>query len=644
MARDEEDRFRPRPAPPKHGRSAKGERFVAKVLRQVSRSGPIWTGAAPARSGANFGRGRVAARFAPVGPSPRMRRVVIKSRFVKVKPGGDGIGRHLRYICRDGVTLEGEAGRAYSADTEDADTRAFEARSQGDRHQFRFIVSPEDAQELGDLKDYTRALMARMAVDLETRLDWVAVDHWDTDNPHTHIVLRGRADNGHDLVIAPDYMGHGMRTRAAGIATEWLGPRTQREIEHSLTREIEQERYTTLDRNLMRQAVVDVIDARELCGDPPYQAMLRARLQRLSGLGLATQLDSNRWQLDGRLEATLRCLGDQGDIIRTLHRAMRGQAREFVIHAPERESAPVIGMIAGKGLADELRDTGYLIVDGVDGQAHYVRLPRQMDIAEYPVGGIVEIRLPRESVADRNIAGLARGGLYHTADHLKSVKGRDGDPERIVQPHVRRLETLRRAGIVQRLAEGVWKIPDDLRERGRAFDLQRTGGVTVALRAHLSLAQQTRALGATWLDAQLIGEGRDLAATGFGAQVREAMQARGAYLEKQGLAQRQGNRIVLARNLLRTLRMRELDAAAKSIATDSGLVYRPLSERGTASGIYRGSIMLASGRYALLEQGPSFTLAPWRPVIEQRLGQSLAVSVQAGRATWSIGRSRSLSL
>ena len=47
-----------------------------------------------------------------------------------------------------------------------------------------------------------------MTTDLETRLDWVAVDHWDTDNPHTHIVLRGHAGNGRgkdqDLVIAPD--------------------------------------------------------------------------------------------------------------------------------------------------------------------------------------------------------------------------------------------------------------------------------------------------------------------------------------------------------------------------------------------------------------------------------------------------------
>ncbi|NYT68859.1 type IV secretory pathway VirD2 relaxase [Pusillimonas noertemannii] len=643
MARGEEDRFRPRPAPPKHDRSAGGERYVAKVLRQVSRSGPTWAGAASPRSGANFGRGRVAARFAPAEPSPRMRRVVIKSRFVKVMPGGDGIGRHLRYICRDGVTREGQAGRAYGADTEDADTRAFEARSRNDRHQFRFIVSPEDAQELGDLKAYTRALMARMAVDLETRLDWVAVDHWDTDNPHTHIVLRGRADNGQDLVIAPDYMSHGMRVRAADIATEWLGPRTQREIAHSLTREIEQKRYTTLDRNLMRQAVVDVVDARELRGDLPYQAMLRARLQRLSGLGLATRLDPNRWQLDGRLEATLRGLGDRSDIIRTLHRAMRGQAREFVIHAPERESASVIGRIAAKGLADELHDTGYLIVDGVDGRAHYIGLPFQTDIADYPAGGIVEIRPIQDSAADCNIAAVARDGLYRTTDHLTSVKGRDSDPERIVQSHVRRLEALRRAGIVQRVAEGAWKIPDDLRERGRAFDLQRTGGVAVALRTHLPLARQTRALGATWLDTQLIGEGRDLAATGFGAQVREAMQARGAYLETQGLAQRRGERFVLARDLLRTLRTRELDAAAKTITSDTGLVYRPLGERGTASGIYRRSIMVASGRYAVLEQGPSFTLVPWRPVIEQRLGQSLAVSIQAGRATWSIGRSRSLS-
>ncbi|BAN49278.1 LysR family substrate-binding domain-containing protein [Metapseudomonas resinovorans] len=118
---------------------------------------------------------------------------------------------HLRYIERDGVSREGNPGKAYGPLTDQADVEAFEARGREDRHQFRFIVSPEDAEQLDDLRTDTRHLMSRMEADLGTRLDWVAVDHWNTDNPHTHIVLHGKddiglgqsAEVGEDLVAKP---------------------------------------------------------------------------------------------------------------------------------------------------------------------------------------------------------------------------------------------------------------------------------------------------------------------------------------------------------------------------------------------------------------------------------------------------------
>jgi type IV secretory pathway VirD2 relaxase len=159
---------------------------------------------------------------------------------------------HLRYIEREGVGPDGEPGKAYGPSTDEVDLDAFELRGRDDRHQFRFIVSPEDSGELGDLRRYTRHLMQRMEADLGTSLDWVAVDHWNTDNPHTHILLRGKDDSGRDLIISRDYIAHGMRERAAGLATEWLGPRTEQEIRQSLQREVEQERWTSLDRATTR--------------------------------------------------------------------------------------------------------------------------------------------------------------------------------------------------------------------------------------------------------------------------------------------------------------------------------------------------------------------------------------------------------
>ncbi|MBN9475831.1 MAG: conjugal transfer protein [Bordetella sp. SCN 68-11] len=640
MGRADDDEFRVRPGPPRSSHRG-GERFVAQVRRQVSKAGAQAVG--KRAGGRQFGRGRVAASLR-TATSPHMRRVVIKARFVKVQPGSQALAQHLRYIERDGVTREGERGQAYGPDTGEADVRAFTERSQGDRHQFRFIVSAEDAAELGELRDFTRTLMRKMETDLETRLDWVAVDHHDTDNPHTHIVLRGRADNGQDLVIAPDYLAHGMRGRASEIVTRWLGLRTEREIAESLQREVEQERFTTLDRTLLRQAEVDVVDVDHLRGDMAYQRLLRARLQHLAGMGLAQPMDAGHWRLDGQMETTLRRLGERGDIVRTLHRAMRGEAREFVIDAGSVLAQPIVGRIVGKGLTDELHDAGYLVVDGVDGRAHYVALPPKADLADYPAGGIVEVRPMAESAADCNIAGLAREGLYRTADHLAAVRGRDSSPDMIVQSHVRRLEALRRAGIVERVEDGVWKVPADLLARGRAYDLAHRHGVEAVVQSYVPLAQQIASPGATWLDRQLIDGGAALAQAGFGAQARQAMQERAAHLEGEGLVQRRGGRVVLARGLLRTLRGRELAAVGKALQAETGLVYRPLGEDGKASGVYQRSLMLASGRFAMLDDGLGFSLVPWRPVIEPRLGQSMAATLQTGRVTWEFGRTKGIGL
>jgi len=41
--------------------------------------------------------------------------------------------------------------------------------------------------------------MAQAERDLGTKLDWIGVDHWNTDNPHVHVLVRGKADDGRDL-------------------------------------------------------------------------------------------------------------------------------------------------------------------------------------------------------------------------------------------------------------------------------------------------------------------------------------------------------------------------------------------------------------------------------------------------------------
>ncbi|WPG36260.1 DUF3363 domain-containing protein [Variovorax sp. EBFNA2] len=616
---------------------------MSRVLREVSKTGAKASGKRAGRPASTFGRGRVAAGIAVDRLGVHARRVVIKARFVVLrKAGANSVSTHLRYIERDGVTRDGQRGQAYGPDTDAAALQAFEERGRGDRHQFRFIVSAEDAVDLEDLRGFTRQLMQRMAVDLETPLDWVAVDHWDTDNPHTHIVLNGHTAGKEDLVIAPDYLAHGMRIRASEIVTEWLGPRTETEIRQSLQREVTQQRLTGLDRALLRQAVADTVDLTGRPGDRQRQNLLRARLHRLEAMAQAERVDVNRWRLAPNMARTLTAMGEREEALVTMHRALKGQQRECVLDGAS--AAPVMGRIVGKGLADELHDRGYLVVDGVDGRAHYLKLPAGADLSALPVGGIVEAKPPgRERAVDRSIAAIAQDGIYKSADHLARLEqAAERDPQATVDVYVRRLEALRRSDVVARVADGVWQVPPDLVQKAQQYDAQRGTGPTIELRSHLPIDQQVRAIGATWLDRQLIGEGGGLAAQGFGAQVREATRGRADFLVEQGLAERRGRRMVFARNLLATLRDRELAIAGKSLEDQTGKTYRSMQEGARASGVYRRSIQLASGRFAMLDDGMGFSLVPWKPVIEHRLGQSLSAIRRNHTVRWELGRQRTM--
>jgi len=436
-----DDDFRVRPSAPKNRGKGQGQSFVSKVLKQAGKASsgksavhrPIAGGSgqrAGQRPGSRLGRGHTAARFAGAKLTPMSRRVTIKTLLVNQRNASpQSLAKHLRYIERDGAGRDGEPGRAYGPQADEADLDAFKERCQDDRHHFRFIVSPEDGAELDDLRTYIRHLMNRMEADLGTRLDWVVVDHWNTDNPHTHLIVRGRDDTGKDLIIAGDYIAHGFRHRAAELATEWLGPRTELEIQQTLQREVEQERWTSLDRALQREAGEDGRVQIERFNEPTLQRqrlLLIGRLQRLQRLGLADETQPGTWAVHADAEKTLRALGERGDIIRTMQRAMSGQPRELAVFEPGDDGRAIVGRVAGKGLADELHDRGYLVIDGVDGKAHYVALNARDELANYPTGAVVEVRGSAEvRAADKNIAALASNGLYR-ADHHPCHRTRPG--------------------------------------------------------------------------------------------------------------------------------------------------------------------------------------------------------------------------
>jgi type IV secretory pathway VirD2 relaxase len=577
----DEHEFRIRPGRIRSTRAQQARPFIAQALAAakkagggVSRSGRVTS---PNRS--RFGRGQRATVQANRLISNRTRGAVVKARVVRHSARSAPMGTHLDYLRRDGVTRDGEKARLFGPGTEDADGRAFAERCGGDRHHFRFIVSPDDAPDMSDLRSFTRDLVSQMETDLGTRLDWVAVDHWNTAHPHIHVIVRGVRDDGQDLVISRDYIKGGMRDRARDLITQELGPRTDHDIHRTLETQVEAERWTQLDRQLVRDAgkfgIVDLAPSADRQPDE-FHALKVGRLRTLEILGVAGQVGHSQWFIKPEAETVLRELGLRGDIIKRMHRALtergieRGSA-SYVL-AGESLDVPIIGRLVERGLDDELRGSAYAVVDGVDGRTHHIKLPHLDAAGDSPPGSIVELRSYEDAKGTRRVA--------------------------------------------------------------------------LAVRSDLDLGAQVGATGATWLDRQAIArEPIALSDSGFGAEVRQAMDERAEHLIGENLAERQGGRVIFARRLLSTLRNRELRAIGEQLASETGMPFNRAGSGEYVAGTYRQRLALASGRFAMLDDGLGFQLVPWSPSLEKQIGRHVSgVARDDGGVDWDFGRKRGLGL
>ena len=577
---DEND-FRIRPGRIRSTSAQRARPFIAQALAaaqraggSVSRKGTIGPG-----HRSRFGRGQRASVQANRLITSRSRGAVVKARVVRHVGRGAPLATHLNYLRREGVTRDGEKARLFGPGADDADPKAFAERCENDRHHFRFIISPDDAVEMSDLKTFARDLVGQMEKDLGTKLEWVAVDHWNTEHPHVHLIVRGVRDDGENLVISRDYIKEGMRDRARDLITQELGPRADHEIRRALERQIGTERWTNLDRQLARDSyrtgVVDLAPRPDRQPDE-FHALKVGRLRKLESLGLADQIGPGQWAISENAETTLRQLGERGDIIKRIHRGLtehgieRG-ASNYVL-AGESLDDPVVGRLVARGLDDELKGTAYAVVDGTDGRTHHIKL------------------------ADLDAAG-------------------DSAPGSIVE--------LRRF--------------DDTKGQRR---------VAMAVRSDLTIEQQITATGATWLDRQAIArEPVALGGGGFGAEVREAMDRRAEHLIAQGLAERQSRGVSFSRNLIETLRRRELDAVGAKLAAESGRPFNKAAMGEYVAGAYQRRIALASGRFAMIDDGLGFQLVPWSPSLEKQLGRHVSGLARSdGGIDWSFGRKRGLGL
>jgi len=239
--------------------------------------------------------------------------------------------------------------------------------------------------------------------------------------------------------------------------------------------------------------------------------------------------------------------------------------------------------------------------------------------------------------------------MYDPERHRTELaRANAANSEALVEAHMRRLEALRRGGRhVERLPDGRWRVPDDYLERARAYDVRHGAVRDIELRtlSRLPLERQLAASGATWLDRELVRrEKTELAEKGFGAEVRTALAQRIERLVDCGLARRQQGQVIFTRDLLDTLTRRELADTAAQFARQTGLAYRPVEEGDHVSGIYRRRVDLASGRFALIDDGHQFLLVPWRPIVDRQLGREVSGVLRGGSMSWNLGRERELGI
>src|ERR1022692_3994784 len=478
-----------------------------------------------------------------VGEKPwNSRRAVVKSHYVSMARGGRlAAARHLAYLERDGVERYGSPGRLYGAD-ESFDRGAFGEPLDGEKRQFRFIVSPEEANGV-DLQAFARDLVAQMEKDLGRRLVWAAVNHHNTEHPHVHLVVRGVDAEGEELRIPRRYIQQDMRARAQQILTRELGLRTEADIAEQRRQEVVQERVTSIDRIISGLVTSDgLLSAKAIAGLKVHQKpTVLARLRTLARLGLAAPGNNGAWNLAQSWYDDLVRLGLRNDIIKRLHQVAPGEPSRYRFTEPADLTATIEGVVRARGLHDELTGELFAAVETKTGELHYVRLTAEA--AEFVGDGdIIRVGRTTESwikPTDRVLVKVTErnGGVYDPTAHLQqleAVGGTNAPPRDLVAGNVRRLERLERYGLVARLPDGTWQVPPDLFARLQARDATQP---RLALRIEYlgaPLGVQTRYAGLTWLDGQVVGEAVG-PRPGFTKELAAAARERAVYLMSLGI-------------------------------------------------------------------------------------------------------------
>jgi Protein of unknown function (DUF3363) len=576
------------------------------------------------------GQRRYAART-PRAFDASARRAVVRVRVVHVNQawGKKAAKLNLRYLERDGVQQDGSPGKLYGEDGP-VERRDFAKDLEGEEHQFRLMLSPEDGHEL-ELEEYVRTYMARIEKDLGQKLRWAAANHYNTDEPHAHIVIRGIDANGAEVRMGREYVAHGLRQRAIELATEELGPRPERSRIDQLKREAGLERYTSLDRALEKRAEGGLFRfAPGPSRDPHMEAALRTRLEVLTQLGLVTKSGRSDWKLHSGRRAELDRMGRRADAMRVIRSVLPvspSRCRLVDRAEPpnsEREELErgVQGVCRWKGLDEAGQFCA--VIETVGGVAYHLPVSGRV-AADVPVGQVLDLK--RAIDKDQKIEDVARpaGWSYDVATLPEGARG----------AYRARLEQLERMRLAARdpAAPERWRLVPDFRAQVAklaAIKPQPYWQMLSVRPDSQSLDDQTTYTGYVWLDRVR----RDaLGSTGFGREVREGLDRRADHLRGLGLEPQDGKLRWQLLDLQRRVLERKL--------VERGGPGLPSSERPRVSVAVQPSDgfegtahvhVAANGQQFLAVRAPGrFAVVPVMRDERQREGQVVRLRMEKGR-------------
>ncbi|HMO19181.1 MAG TPA: DUF3363 domain-containing protein [Oligoflexia bacterium] len=475
-------------------------------------------------------------------------RVVVKARVVKMNNSSKAkknLRAHVQYLVRSGVSKAGESPSFFNSDQTNTKKDINEQiKIWGeDKHHFRFIISPEKGHEL-DLEEYTREVIKGFENDLNEKLTWFATCHYNTDEPHIHLVVRGVGEDGNTLSISKDYIRHGLRELAQKVATKRIGERSELDLKKELSHNVTALKWTSLDSSIEKEMNQSPDSCIRLYKGITYQTEVskiykELKLQRLQFLNkhdLSREVTPGVWKLSSDAKTTLIAHAKLDKVNKLVSKHLEGREvlSQLVLHEKaEQILEPIRGEVLGVGFQDGHGNNKYVIVSGLDGRNHFIE-PSRFSVANgtsIKEGQLVKVYCEEKphlaDVVIKRFSGQ-KDGIFDEKQFQEYVQTsvgqgtwqlpQDVSIEDYLERYRTRINSLEDTGIIKSVGQRRFSIPQDIHEQVGLLDkkLGRAAHVTIEVESYLTLKQQVKYEGATWLDIpNQIGDGSKLSALGI---------------------------------------------------------------------------------------------------------------------------------